>query len=140
MKEKHKRSKPSVEEKVKLLGILTRHVGRAKSISLTALYEELYGKPCTNRYSMARGLRRLITVLRKEGIPVCSTTEPEGGGYYLAAAGSELENYCKRLRIRAIKILKMEANLIGKPLPDLLGQIIIAMGSSIEKIGGTTDE
>jgi len=125
--------------KAKLLYAITKHVGKTRSISMSELYQKIFGEVPKN-INQARIIRKLITELRKEGVPICSDTDREGGGYYLAAAGSELENYCKRLRIRAIKILKMEANLIGKPLPDLLGQIIIAMGSSIEKIGGTTDE
>jgi len=124
MQEKHKRSKLLPDKKVKLLGILTHHVGRAKAISQVALYEEVYNKPCTNRYNTARGLRKLITALRREGIPVCSTTEAVGGGYYLAAAGSELENYCARLRARAMRILRMEATLRQKTLPELLGAMI----------------
>ncbi len=114
--------------KTKLLSVLTKHIGRSRSIGMAELYEQVFGKPCSNKYNEARELRRIITALRKEGIPICSDTDKEGGGYYLASAGSELENYCMKLRIRALKILKMEATLRQKTLPELLGQITITVG------------
>ena len=115
--------------KTKLLGILTKHIGKNRSIGMAELYTQVFGKKCVNKWNEARELRKLIEKLRKEGIPICSDTDREGGGYYLAAAGSELENYCMRLRIRALKILKMEAILRNKTLPELLGQIVLSMGT-----------
>jgi hypothetical protein len=130
--------------KARLLYVLTKHVGKTRSISMAELYKELFGEVPKNKINQARIIRELVTELRKEGVPICSDTDREGGGYYLAAAGGELENYCMRLRIRALKILQMEANLRKKTLPELLGQIALAMGSRIDlidlKVGGTTDE
>jgi len=122
------KNKDMEEYKTKLLGVLTKHIGKGRSIGMAELYEQVFGKHCSNKYNDARILRSLITALRKEGIPVCSDTDKEGGGYYLASAGSELENYCMRLRIRALKILKMEAILRQKTLPELLGQITMTVG------------
>jgi len=127
--------------KEKLLYVLTKHVGKTRSISMAELYREVFGEVPKNKINQTRIIRKLVTELRKEGVPICSDIDREGGGYYLAAAGGELENYCKRLRIRALKILQMEANLREKTLPELLGQIALAMGSRIGlKVGGTTDE
>ncbi|ODA43627.1 hypothetical protein THER_1666 [Thermodesulfovibrio sp. N1] len=61
-------------------------------------------------------------------MPICSDTDSEGGGYYLAAAGGELENYCMRLRIRALKTLRMEAILRKMTLPELIGQLNLNVG------------
>lgn len=114
--------------KSRLLSVLTKHIGKSRSIGMAELYEQVFGKGLSDKVNDTRVLRSLITALRKEGVPICSDTDKEGGGYYLAAAGSELENYCMRLRIRALKILKMEATLRQKTLPELLGQITMSVG------------
>lgn len=116
--------------KTKMLQIMTKHIGRSRSIGMSQLYEEVFGEPCTNKWNEARILRQLVTELRREGVPICSDTDKEGGGYYLAAAGSELENYCSRLRTRALKILRMEATLRNMTLPELLGQLSLNVGGS----------
>jgi hypothetical protein len=67
-------------------------------------------------------LRAIITRLRRQGLPICSQSRTAGGGYYLAAAGSELEDYCKRLRKKALKGLCIEALLRQTTLPELLGR------------------
>ena len=121
------KNKDVEEYKTRLLSVLTKHIGKSRSIGMAELYEQVFGKPCSNKINEARFLRKLITELRKDGVPVCSDTDREGGGYYLASAGSELENYCMRLRIRALKILKMEATLRKKTLPELLGQITMSV-------------
>jgi len=125
--------------RIKLLTVLSKHVGKARSIGMGELYEQVFGKQCSDKVNEARLLRKLITELRKNGVPICSDTDREGGGYYLASAGGELEDYCKRLRIRALKILNLEANLRRKTLPELLGQIALAMAYDL-KVGGTTDD
>lgn len=114
--------------KLRLLNVLTKHIGKSRSIGMAELYKQVFEKGLSDKVNETRVLRSLITVLRKEGVPICSDTDKEGGGYYLAAAGSELENYCMRLRGRALKILKMEATLRQKTLPELLEEIIMSMG------------
>lgn len=114
--------------KAKLLAILVKHVGKSRSIGMGALYEQVFGDTCKDKVNQARIIRALVTELRKEGIPICSDQDREGGGYYLAAAGKELEEYCMKLRKRALKILHMEAILRNKTLPELLGQLVLSMG------------
>ena len=112
------------EYKYRLVVELSKHVGKSNAISMVELYKRVFGKEPPDKISGTRQLRQLITKLRKEeGIPICSTTNKEGGGYYLASAGADLEEYCKRLRRRALKALAMEAKLRKMTLPQLLGQI-----------------
>jgi hypothetical protein len=128
--------------KAKLLAILAKHVGKSKSIGMGALYEQVFGDTCKDKVNQARIIRALVTELRKEGIPICSDQDREGGGYYLAAAGKELEEYCMKLRKRALKILHMEAILRNKTLPELLGQLVLSMGRKSvneNEIGGISN-
>lgn len=111
--------------KNKVLQILVHHIGKPNSISMSMLYEQVFGKPCADKVNEARIIRKIVTDLRKDGAPICSDTDKEGGGYYLASAGSELEQYCMKLRIRALKILKLEATLRKMSLPELIGQLNI---------------
>ena len=116
--------KETVEDyKYKLMLELSRHIGKPNAISMVKLYKAVYGKEPKDHISGTRQLRKLITELRREGAAICSTTEKDGGGYYLASAGSELEEYCKRLRKRALKALSIEAKLRKVTLPELVGQI-----------------
>lgn len=114
--------------KNKLLRVMVKHIGKTNSISMSALYEAVFGEPCRDKINETRIIRRLITELRRDGVPICSDTDSEGGGYYLAAAGGELENYCMRLRIRALKTLRMEAILRKMTLPELIGQLNLNVG------------
>jgi hypothetical protein len=141
-KEKSKSDEKRAIYKAKLLAILAKHVGKSKSIGMGTLYERVFGNTCKDRVNQARIIRALVTELRKEGIPICSDQDREGGGYYLAAAGKELEEYCMRLRKRALKILHMEAILRNKTLPELLGQLVLSMGRKSVKeneIGGISN-
>jgi hypothetical protein len=65
--------------------------------------------------------------LRKEGLPICSVADQNGGGYYLASASSDAEDYLRRLRHQALKKLAMEARIRKVALPELLGQISVAL-------------
>lgn len=121
--------------KGKLLYILSRHIGKGRTIGMAQLYEAVFGKHCGDRINGTRIIRKLITELRREGVPICSDTSMEGGGYYLASAGGELDKYCMRLRIRALKILKMEATLRNITLPELLGQLTLNIGGRNESAG-----
>ncbi len=90
---------------------------------MAALFTEVYGAPPRNTITGTRRLREIITRLRAQGVPICSVADTEGGGYYLPAAGSEMEAYCGRLRSQALKKLTQEAVLRRVALPELLGQI-----------------
>lgn len=48
---------------------------------------------------------------RREGHPICAASG-ENPGYYLPADAAELENYCKRLKGRAVELFKTRQALI----------------------------
>ncbi|MFH2011700.1 MAG: hypothetical protein ABIJ37_03195 [Pseudomonadota bacterium] len=115
--------------KVAVLSVLSSHIGREKAIDMGDLYSQVFGKDYSNKISDTRGLRSVITLLRKDGVPICSTTSKNGGGYYLAGAGSELEDYLSRIRRRALKALWMESKIRKIGLAELLGQMQMNLGS-----------
>ena len=107
----------------RLMTILARHVGREKAIDAGVLHEQVFGQEVRHKINDTRALRQLITELRRQGVPIGSISSKDGGGYYLMAAGSEMEDYCARIRRRALRALAMEAKLRNLGLPDLVGQI-----------------
>jgi hypothetical protein len=111
------------EYKAKILGELTGHVGREKAIGMGELYETAFGDTWRNRINDTRRLRKVITELRWEGVPICSCSDRDGGGYYLAAAGSELRCFLERLKRRALKPLAMAARIEKTSLAEMLGQM-----------------
>lgn len=119
-KNQSKPAKPD-ETKSKLLMVLTQHVGRSARISERELFQKVYGE--IGDHDVRRPLRSLINRLRRAGTPIVSSNEADGGGYWIASAGSELADYCGRLRGRAMRILRQEADLRKMALPELLGQI-----------------
>ena len=86
-----------------------------------------------NRINDTRRLRTLITKMRREGVAICSVSTQNGGGYYMAAAGSELKNYTRRDKYRALRILARVAQIQKVSLPDLLGQMKLDMEREDEK-------
>jgi hypothetical protein len=117
-------------QRVRVLTILAGHIGSHNAIGMGELYEEVFGEPWEHRINDTRALRKVITALRSEGVPICSAADREGGGYYLAAAGSELSSYLRRSEIRALKILKRNARIKRISLPDYLGQMRLNMEAS----------
>jgi hypothetical protein len=115
-----------------LLKEMSRHVGRARVVGMGELFEKVFGSSAVHRINGTRALRAIITRLRRQGLPICSQSRTAGGGYYLAAAGSELEDYCKRLRKKALKGLCIEALLRQTTLPELLGQIILSVTHDVD--------
>lgn len=115
-----------------VLRILSRHVGVNRKIGMGELYFAVFGESWSNRINDTRALRKVITELRHEGVPICSVADSTGGGYYLASAGSELSNYCERLRTQAIKKLAMEAKIRRITLHELLGQM--TMNIRVEEV------
>jgi len=111
--------------KFAILAVLSRHIGREKAIDMGALYSSVFGKDWQNKISDTRTLRKIITILRKEGVPICSTPAKNSGGYYIAAAGSELEDYLARLRRRSLTALWMESRIRRIGLPEMLGQMLM---------------
>lgn len=115
------------ENRSRLLAALTSHIGSTHAIGMAALYEAVFDRPWDHRINDTRPLRMLITKLRQEGIPICSVSNQDGGGYYLASAGSELNDYLRRSEIRALKILSRNAKIKKVSLPDYLGQMRLNM-------------
>lgn len=113
----------------KLMRILMAHIGANRVIGMGELYEALYGETWTHRINDTRPLREIITDMRESGIPICSIVAKPGGGYYLAATASELDEYAKRIESAALKKLKQASQLRRVALPELLGQIAMNLAS-----------
>ncbi len=113
----------------RLLMELTKHIGKAKAVGMGELYEKVFGEPWSHRINDTRKLRRLITRARygDRPQPICSTPARNAPGYYLAAAGSELEEYIGKLKATALKKLAMAAKLERVPLPEMLGQMAMRL-------------
>lgn len=116
----------------RLLAELSNHIGAVNAISMTALYETVFERPWTNRVNDTRNLRKLVTMMRDEGVPICSVTSASGGGYYLAAAGSEQADFLRRDKYRALRILSRDAKMLKTTLPNYLGQLKIEMEGSAD--------
>jgi hypothetical protein len=117
----------TAERRNRLLAELTSHIGSANAIGMAELFEAVFERTWDNRINDTRDLRHLITIMRDEGIPICSVASQDGGGYYLAAAGSELTSYLRRNERRALLILKRNARIKRVSLPNYLGQIQLDM-------------
>ena len=113
--------------KARLLESLSKHVGVEKAMGMADLFEVVYQRPVEDRINDTRELRKLITNLRLDGVPIASVSRPDGGGYYLAAAGSELEDYLYRLHQRGLKALVLESKIRGISMGELLGRIQIKL-------------
>ena len=123
------KEKMSFEEAAgRVLMILSRRVGKENAIGMDALFERVFGEKVHHKINDTRKLRTLITALRRKAIPIGSVSTPSAGGYYLVRAGSELDDYCSRLRSRALHSLKMEARLRKQALPEMLGQMSLLYG------------
>ena len=114
--------------KARLLGEMTRHIGRHKAVRMTELFETVFDQAWGDKINDTRKLRKLITIARNEGCPICSKSSKSGGGYYLAVASSELIEYLRDQEHRALKILSRVARIKKLSLPDYLGQIRMNMG------------
>jgi hypothetical protein len=110
-----------------LLAALTGHIGMQNAIGMAELYESVFGREWRQRINDTRQLRKVVTDLRSEGVPICSTATRDGGGYYLAAAGSELTDYLRRGERRALAVLSRNAKIKRVSLPNYLGQIKLNM-------------
>lgn len=119
--------------KAKLLAELSRHVGEVNAIGMAELFEVVFCENWQNRINDTRKLRSLVTMLRREGVPICSVSSRSGGGYFLAAAGSELRGYTERDKRRALRILARVSRIEKISLPELLGQMRLRMEGSDAK-------
>lgn len=122
-------------EKLKVHSILTSHVGKTRAIGMGEMYREVFGEGWENRINDTRKLRQVITMLRDSGQPICSVTSSDGGGYYLAAAGEELEDYLSRGKRRALSVLGRNARIMRMNLADYLGQMKLALEADYAEPG-----
>lgn len=113
--------------KLRLMYILAKHVGETNAIGMAELFVDVFGEEWRHRINDTRKIRMIVTELRGEGIPICSVTTKDGGGYYLAAAGSELRGYTERDKKRALRILARVSRIEKISLPELLGQMRLRM-------------
>jgi hypothetical protein len=116
-----------VRYRTRVLSLMMNHIGAHNAIGMGELFQEVWGGIWEHRINDTRALRQLITDLRAEGVPICSVSHKSGGGYYLAAAGSELTQYLRRSEVRALKILMRNAKIKNVSLPNYLGQIKLNM-------------
>jgi len=120
------------EAKVRMLGILTRHVGIEKAIGMGELYEQVFLKPWHNRINDSRPLRKLITEARYEGYLIGETRSRSGGGYYLARSAHELAGFFRKRKREALKKLYMIARMQRVGLAELLGQMQLSLSGREE--------
>ena len=110
------------QARARLLQILTRHVGSHRACDMGSLYEQVFGEKWNHKINDSRKIREMITELRKEGTPICSSSSRTRGGYYLAATDGELNVYLAKIHSKAVKALALEAQLRRVTLAELLGQ------------------
>ena len=115
------------EIKNKTLAELMNAVGKDNAISMQELYRFVFNKEPTHDIHGTRAIRKVITELRKEGVPIASTTSKGTGGYYIPV-GSEREEYCRSIRNRALKLLQMEAKIRKSSLPHIIHEISLSLG------------
>jgi predicted DNA-binding transcriptional regulator YafY len=95
-----------------LINAIAAHQGRANGISARRLAEQLQVSP--------RSLRRLISEVRDEGLPICGRPST---GYFLASNKAELQECCAFLEARALHSLHLLARMRRVSLPALCGQL-----------------
>lgn len=117
----------TAENRERLYNKLSTHIGKHNAISMTALFEEVFNLPWENRVNDTRPIRRLVKILQYRGVPICSTTQRDGGGYYLPAAGSETVDFLRKKERHALTELKTIAAIKKTSLPNYLGQLKIEM-------------
>ncbi len=103
----------------RLYALMLRHVGPDSKVGMGELYEQVFEKPWRHRINDTRQLRRLITDMREDGMPVLSNTD----GYWIAASSSELNDWCEKDKARALAILARIARIRKISLPEYLGQM-----------------
>lgn len=106
-----------------VLAELMHHVGEENAIGMGELFKIVFDEEWENRINDTRKLRKVITSLRWDGVPVCSTPLRQGGGYFIARTKSELSEQLDRFKRRGLKPLAMAAKMQKRSLPEYLGQI-----------------
>ncbi|MDZ4241996.1 MAG: hypothetical protein U1D99_04125 [Candidatus Omnitrophota bacterium] len=96
IEEKTREAVDTPERRIQILSILTHHVGRENAIGMGELYYKIFGKAYVNRINDTRPLRIILKRMKQQGSQICSHTSAVSGGYYLAAATSERDDYYDR--------------------------------------------
>lgn len=105
-----------------VLGVMARHIGAARGVSVGNLVYELTGQPPT--LSAERQVRDVMLSLRLDGYHVCAHPST---GYFMAASSTELEATCRFLVDRAMASLTQVSRMKRIALPDLYGQLRIPL-------------
>lgn len=95
-----------------VLNLLAQHQGADRGVSAVDLARRLGVPP--------RALRSLISVLRADGIAICSSPAT---GYFMAVTPEELQESCAFLEHRALHSLRLLSRMKKVSLPNLLGQL-----------------
>ena len=115
--------------RTRLYALMMQHIGPDRKIGMGELYETTFGRSYNNRINDTRLLRRFVTEMRAEGMPVLS----DGAGYWLSASASELNGYCDRSKKRALAMLARVSRMKKVSLPEYLGQMQLELEASDEK-------
>lgn len=68
-----------------------------------------------------RAVSKAVEVARRDGVPICATTSPEGPGYFIAASPDELSGYLRSLDHR-LKEIRATRSYMGDALEKMSGQ------------------
>ncbi len=80
------------------------HTGRDRPMTARQLADIFGCKP--------REITLMIEAERRGGAPICASCDASNPGYYLAKDTAELEQYCNRLKSRAIEVFKTRKALL----------------------------
>lgn len=71
-----------------------------------------------------RTVSKAVEAARRDGVPVCATTSPDGPGYYIASNTDELSGYLRSLdhRLREVRITRAHLEAV---LRSMAGQCVI---------------
>ena len=97
--------------------IMTAYVGEAHRISKQDLCREVFGEHNT---STDRQIREIIAFLTTDGFPICTSSSPTKGGYWLAATRDEAILAAKDIESRIEDLAKRAKALRQADLPAVL--------------------
>lgn len=109
--------------RMRLFSVMLHHVGPERKIGMGELYETVFERPWNHRINDTRQMRKLITDMRRDGLPVMSSCARTGGGYWISSSSAEMNDYCRKARTRALKTLHRLARMQKISLPEYLGQM-----------------
>lgn len=102
--------------------LMATHRGRASGISGVSLAIKA-GVPA----AQDRVVRRLITQLRLQGSAIVGTPET---GYFIAQTRSELDEFAKFHKSRALHELTILSRVLKVSIPELAGQLSLVEGQT----------